>query len=77
MRRLSSNSQNRRPLKAVLENVTVQYGDAPPLFERLNLDIQAGSFVVIKGVDGSGRSSMLRLFMNDTPVAAGAGHYWR
>ena len=66
-----SNSQNRRPLKAVLENVTVQYGDAPPLFERLNLDIQAGSFVVIKGVDGSGRSSMLRLFMNDTPVAAG------
>ena len=67
----SSNPQNRRPLKAVLENVTVQYGDAPPLFERLNLDIQAGSFVVIKGVDGSGRSSMLRLFMNDTPVAAG------
>ena len=66
-----SGSQNRRPLKAVLENVTVQYGDAPPLFERLNLDIQAGSFVVIKGVDGSGRSSMLRLFMNDTPVAAG------
>ena len=67
----SSNPQNRRPLKAVLKNVTVQYGDAPPLFERLNLDIQAGSFVVIKGVDGSGRSSMLRLFMNDTPVAAG------
>ncbi len=60
-----------RPMRAALKDVTVQYGDAPPLFERINLDIPAGAFVVVKGADGSGRSSILRLFMNDTPVSAG------
>lgn len=59
------------PMKAVLDDVKVQYGDAPPLFEHVNLEIPAGAFVVIKGADGSGRSSLLRLFMNDTPVSAG------
>ena len=59
------------PLSAALKDATVQYGDGAPIFENVNLDIPAGAFVVIKGADGSGRSSLLRLFMNDTPLAHG------
>ncbi len=64
--------QRFRPQKIVIKNVTVQYGDAPPLFENLNLDVAAGALVAIKGADGSGRSSLLRLLMDDTPVAKGS-----
>ena len=60
-----------RALSVELVDVKVQRGDAPPLFEHLNLKIPAGSFVVIKGADGSGRSSLLRLFMKDTVVSDG------
>ena len=58
------------PRRVALKNVTVQFGEEP-LFEKLNMMVPAGAFVVIRGADGSGRSSLLRLFMNDTPVADG------
>ncbi len=61
-----------RPKRLALRNVSVRYGDGPPLFEALNLDIKPGSLAAIEGPDGSGRSSLLRLFMDDTPVTAGA-----
>ncbi len=61
-----------QPKKVVIQNVTVQYGDARPLFEDLNLEISEGSLVAIKGADGSGRSSLLRLLMADTPIAKGS-----
>ncbi|WP_425409693.1 ABC transporter transmembrane domain-containing protein [Hyphococcus sp.] len=59
------------PTKVTLKNLTVQYGDAKPLFENLNLVIPAGAMIAIKGADGSGRSSLLRVLMGDTPVTAG------
>lgn len=66
------NFQNRaRPKSVTLRNVTVQYGDAKPLFENLNFEIPAGAIVAIKGADGSGRSSLLRVLMGDTPITEG------
>ncbi len=59
------------PKRVVMRNVTVQYGDADPLFENLNLEIPPGAMVAIKGADGSGRSSLLRVLMGDTPVTDG------
>ena len=60
-----------RPQQVSLENVTIQYGDNEPLFEALNLEIAQGSIIAIKGADGSGRSSLLRVLMDDTPIAKG------
>ncbi len=60
-----------QPRQVVLKNVTVQYAGAEPLFENLDLEIPKGALVAIKGADGSGRSSLLRLLMDDTPVARG------
>lgn len=59
------------PKKIAFKNVTVQYGDAPPLFSGVNLEIPAGAMIAIKGADGSGRSSLLRVLMDDTPVSEG------
>lgn len=59
------------PEQVTLQNVTVQYGRSEPLFEALNLNIAKGALIAIKGADGSGRSSLLRVLMDDTPVAKG------
>ncbi len=54
-----------------LRGVTVRHGEAAPLFENVHLEIPAGAMVAFKGADGSGRSSLLRILMGDTPLAAG------
>ena len=60
------------PKKVSLNNLTIRHGDAPPLFQSLNLEIEAGAFVAFKGEDGSGRSTLLRAFIHDAPVVEGA-----
>jgi NitT/TauT family transport system ATP-binding protein len=45
-----------------LRNVWVEYGDKV-VIERLNLDIEPGSFVSIIGPSGAGKSSLLRLIL--------------
>lgn len=60
-----------KPKKAAYKNVSIRYGDAPPLFENINLEIEAGAFIAIKGADGSGRSSLLRALLQDAPVCEG------
>lgn len=60
-----------KPNKVILKDVTIQYDGAPPLFEKLNLEIEAGSFVAIKGEDGSGRSTLLRALLHDAPITEG------
>ena len=49
------------PRKIELENVGLQFEGKPPLFEGLNLDIDAGDFILIQGRSGCGKSSLLRL----------------
>jgi NitT/TauT family transport system ATP-binding protein len=67
-----------------LRDVWVEYGDKIVL-ERVNLDIEAGSFVSIIGPSGAGKSSLLRLILGQevptrgsieldgTPLAAECG----
>lgn len=64
-------SRNGGPKRVALNNISIRYGDAPPLFEGLNLNIPAGAMIAIKGADGSGRSSLLRALMDDTPYPEG------
>ncbi len=59
------------PKKVVFKDAVIQYENAPPLFNGLNLTIPAGAMVAIKGADGSGRSSLLRAIMGDTPLVGG------
>jgi NitT/TauT family transport system ATP-binding protein len=67
-----------------LRNVWVEYGEKVVL-ERVNLDIEAGSFVSIIGPSGAGKSSLLRvilgqevptrgsILLDDTPLAPECG----
>lgn len=53
-----------KPLKALLSlhDIWVQYGDKV-VIEKVNLDIEAGSFVSIIGPSGAGKSSLLRVIL--------------
>jgi putative ABC transport system ATP-binding protein len=44
-----------------INNVSLQYGKKKPLFQRVNLTVDSGDFVLIHGPSGSGKSSFLRL----------------
>ncbi|KRA81181.1 ABC transporter ATP-binding protein [Altererythrobacter sp. Root672] len=54
-----------------LRNVWVEYGDKVVL-ERLNLDIEAGSFVSIVGPSGAGKSSLLRVVLGQEAPSRGS-----
>ncbi len=58
-----------RAASVTIKDVTIRFGDAPPLFDRVSFEAPAGSLIAIKGVDGSGRTSLLRTLVGDiTPV---------
>ena len=44
-----------------INDLTLRFGSAAPLFERLNLDIVAGRTTCILGPSGCGKSTLLRL----------------
>ena len=44
-----------------LRDVGLRFDDKPALFEGVNLDIEADSFILIEGTSGCGKSSFLRL----------------
>ena len=49
------------PMKLELRDISLQYPDKPPLFEGVNLTLESGGFLIVGGVSGSGKSSLLRL----------------
>jgi len=53
-----------------LRDVWVEYGDKVVL-ERINLDIEAGSFVSIIGPSGAGKSSLLRVLLGQEAPTRG------
>ncbi|MEO1553965.1 MAG: ABC transporter ATP-binding protein [Pseudomonadota bacterium] len=53
-----------------LQNVGLEYG-ARIILERINLDIEAGSFVSIIGPSGAGKSSLLRLVLGQDAPSSG------
>jgi NitT/TauT family transport system ATP-binding protein len=63
----------REPLSALLSlrSVWVEYGDKVVL-ERVNLDIEAGSFVSMIGPSGAGKSSMLRVILGQEVPTRGS-----
>ncbi|MBL7767026.1 MAG: ABC transporter ATP-binding protein [Chitinophagaceae bacterium] len=49
-------------MSITLNDVSFGYHPEAPLFKKMNLNIRAGERVAIQGKDGSGKSSLLRLF---------------
>ncbi len=47
--------------KIVLENIKKAYGNNTPVIENLNLEIEDGSFTVLLGASGCGKSTILRM----------------
>jgi NitT/TauT family transport system ATP-binding protein len=54
-----------------LRDLWVEYGDKVVL-ERVNLDIEAGSFVSIIGPSGAGKSSLLRVVLGQERPTRGS-----
>lgn len=52
----------------VFDNVTLIYGDGPPVLQGISLSIPAGRTVAIVGPSGAGKSSIARLICGDQPV---------
>ena len=48
-------------MRLEIKNLSLRYGTKPPLFERVNLTVDSGDFILIHGPSGSGKSSLLRL----------------
>ncbi len=49
----------------VFANVTKQYGNAEPVLDKINFDIERGSFVYLVGPTGSGKTTIFRLIIRD------------
>ena len=58
-------------LVCALVGVTKRFGDARPLFEKLDLEIERGEKVAIVGANGAGKSTLLRMFVGTEPLEAG------
>src|SRR3546814_1360534 len=51
-----------------LDNITKQYGNAPPAVNQIGFEVQAGTFTVLLGPSGCGKSTTLRMIAGlDTP----------
>jgi len=55
-----------------LENATLRYGDAPPVFERLEWSLLAGDRIGLLGPNGAGKSTLVKALAGELPLAAGA-----
>ena len=52
----------------ILDNITKQYGDAPPAVDDVSFTVEAGTFTVLLGPSGCGKSTTLRMIAGlDTP----------
>ncbi len=55
----------------LFKDVTIRFGDAPPLFEKLNFDAPAGAMIAFTGANGGGRTSLLRALAGDITPSEG------
>ncbi len=54
-----------------LDGVTLGYGDAPPVFERLDASLLAGDRIGLLGRNGAGKSTLAKALAGTLPLAAG------
>ena len=57
-----------------LERATVRYGDAPPVFEGLELSVLAGDRLGLLGANGAGKSTLVKALAGEIALARGARH---
>ena len=55
-----------------LSGARKRFGDAPPLFESLDVEIERGEKVAIVGPNGAGKSTLLRILAGAEPLDGGA-----
>ncbi|MGB6105772.1 MAG: ABC transporter ATP-binding protein [Pusillimonas sp.] len=54
----------------LLDNITKQYGNAPPAVNEISFEVQAGTFTVLLGPSGCGKSTTLRMIAGlDSPTS--------
>jgi ATP-binding cassette subfamily F protein 3 len=54
-----------------LEEATLRYGDAPPVFAGLDLAIANGERIGLLGPNGAGKSTLVKALAGELPLAAG------
>ena len=54
-----------------LDEATLRYGDAPPVFERLDASLLAGDRIGLLGRNGAGKSTLAKALAGTLPLAAG------
>jgi ATPase subunit of ABC transporter with duplicated ATPase domains len=59
----------RLPLE--VRNLARSYGDGPPVFKHLGFDLGRGERLLILGLNGAGKSSLLRMLAGTDPVEVG------
>jgi len=57
-----------------LGEATLAYGDAPPVFEALELSVLAGDRIGLLGPNGAGKSTLAKALAGTLPLAAGERH---
>ena len=57
-----------------LDGATLRYGDAPPVFERLDFALLAGERIGLLGSNGAGKSTLAKALAGTLPLASGERH---
>lgn len=55
----------------VFRQVGIAYGDAPAVISAFDLEVRPGQVVALTGASGTGKSSLLHLFLGLSPLTAG------
>jgi NitT/TauT family transport system ATP-binding protein len=53
------------------ENVTIAFGDAPPVMSNVNLNVRTGEFLAIVGASGCGKTTLMNAVAGLVPVRGG------